>query len=86
MKEKLLLNMLLKKLNKFEIYYTINLVNMPVMLYNSLFWKINREYNNYLREKYQEKKCKNYFKLYLNYLESKDIKVKYYISMEKFID
>ena len=85
MKEKLLLNMLLKKLNKFEIYYTINLVNMPVMLYNSLFWKIDREYNKSLR-KSQEKKCKNHFKLYLKYLESKDIKVKYYISMEKFID
>lgn len=56
------------------------------MLYNSLFWKINREYNFNLRKKYQEKKCKNHFKLYLKYLESKDIKVKDYVSMEKFID
>ena len=55
------------------------------MLYNSLFWKIDREYNKSLR-KSKEKKCKNHFKLYLKYLESKDIKVKDYISMEKFID
>ena len=59
---------------------------MPLMLYNSLFWKIHREYNYNLRKKHQEKKCKDNFKLYLKYLESKDIKVKDYISMEKFID
>ena len=59
---------------------------MPLMLYNSLFWKIHRDYNNSLRKKHQEKKCKDNFKLYLKYLESKDIKEKDYISMEKFID
>ena len=56
------------------------------MLYNSLFWKIHREYNYNLREKYQEKKCKDNFKLYLKYLESKDIKIKNYISLEEFIN
>lgn len=56
------------------------------MLYNSLFWKIHRDYNNSLKKNYQEKKCKDNFKLYLKYLESKDIKVKNYISMEEFIN
>ena len=59
---------------------------MPLMLYNSLFWKIHRDYNNSLRKKYQENKCKKQFNIYLKYLESKDIKVIDYISMEKILD
>ena len=54
------------------------------MLYNSLFWKIHRDYNKSLK-KSQEKKCKENFKLYLKYLESKDIKITDYISMENLI-
>lgn len=55
------------------------------MLYNSLFWKIHRDYNNSLRKKYQEKKCKKQLSIYLKYLESKDIKITDYISMENLI-
>ena len=59
---------------------------MPLMLYNSLFWKIHRDYNYSLRKKYQEKKCKDNFKLYLKYLESKNFKVIDYVSMEEMLD
>ena len=47
------------------------------MLYMSLFWKIH---NDYKKDKY-EKKCKIQFIKYLNYLETKNIKIKDYISI-----
>ena len=55
---------------------------MPHMLYHTLFWRIHREYR---MKRYQEKKCKKQFDIYLKYLETKDFRIKDYISIEYLI-
>ena len=54
---------------------------MKAMLYMSLFWKIHHEHKMRLKEINEEKKCKEYFNIYLKYLDSKDIKVNNYVSL-----
>ena len=55
-------------------------------MYMSLFWKIHHDHKIRLKEINEEIKCKVRFKLYLKYLESKDIKINNYVSLgESFL-
>jgi len=59
---------------------------MKSMMYMSLFWKIHHDHKIRLKEINEEIKCKVRFKLYLKYLESKDIKINNYVSLgESFL-
>ena len=55
-------------------------------MYMSLFWKIHHDHKIRLKEINEEKKCKNYFNLYLKYLESKNIRINNYVSLEDLLN
>jgi len=59
---------------------------MKSMMYMSLFWKIHHDHKIRLKEINEEKKCKNYFNLYLKYLESKNIRINNYVSLEDLLN
>ena len=68
---------------------------MKSMLYISLFWKIHRDYKETIRNKkhkenqliYQkELNCKKQFNIYLKYLETKNIKINNYVSIENILN
>ena len=67
---------------------------MKSMLYMSLFWKVHRDYKETIRireEKenkmisYKELKCKKQFNIYLKYLETKNVKINNYVSIENIL-
>ena len=74
------------------------------MIYMSLFWKIHREYKEYIKDKrkknliekellekenlinsYNTQKCKDQYKIYLKYLETKNVKINNYVSIENIL-
>ena len=59
---------------------------MKSMLYMSILWKINYDYKKEMKERKKEKKCKEQFTHYLKYLESKDIKINNYVSLEYLLN
>ena len=68
---------------------------MKSMLYISLFWKVHRDYKENIRireEKedilisYKEQKCKKQFNIYLKYLETKNVKINNYVSIENVLN
>ena len=61
---------------------------MKSMLYMSLFWKIHNDYRESLKinkKNLIEKKCKQQFKEYLEYLKTKNIDIHEYISFENIL-
>ena len=68
---------------------------MKSMLYISLFWKIHRDYKETIRNKkkkenqliYQkELNCKKQFNIYVKYLETKNVKINNYVSIENALN
>lgn len=55
---------------------------MKSMLYMSILWKIHYDYKKELQERKRVKICKKQFNNYLNYLESKNIRINNYVSLE----
>lgn len=65
------------------------------MLYISLFWKIHRDYKETIINKkkkenqliYQkELNCKKQFNIYIKYLETKNVKINNYVSIENALN
>tara|TARA_Y100000389_G_scaffold145202_1_gene143676 strand:+ start:1505 stop:1711 length:207 start_codon:yes stop_codon:yes gene_type:complete len=68
---------------------------MKSMLYISLFWKLHRDYKENIRIKkekeneliyHKELNCKKHFNVYLKYLETKNVKINNYISIENVLN
>lgn len=70
---------------------------MKSMLYMSLFWKIHRDYKENIKKErlgekeniiisYKELECKKQFNIYLKYLESKNVKINNYVSIENILN
>ena len=66
---------------------------MKSMLYISLFWKIHRDYKETIKKNkeqdnlinYNTKKCRDQFNIYLKYLETKNVKINNFVSIENIL-
>jgi hypothetical protein len=66
---------------------------MKSMLYISLFWKVHRDYKENIRIQkkkeneliYKELNCKKQFNIYIKYLETKNVKINNYVSIENLL-
>ena len=66
---------------------------MKSMLFISLFWKVHRDYKENIRIQkkkeneliYKELNCKKQFNIYIKYLETKNVKINNYVSIENLL-